>query len=92
LKVKESLLPLRSCDLVLKIEGGECLHLHTGADGAYCKSTDKAPDLTLPHLEAQRFLFGMRADDLLAPLPAEKQFALRNILPLPLTWATNDYV
>ena len=92
LKVKESLLPLPSCDLVLKIEGGECLHLHTGADGAYCKSTDKAPDLTLPHLEAQRFLFGMRADDLLAPLPAEKQFALRNILPLPLTWATNDYV
>ena len=92
LKVKESLVPLPACDLVLKIEDGECLHLHTGADGAYCKATSEAPDITLPHLEAQRFLFGMRADDLLASLPAEKQFALRNILPLPLTWATNDYV
>lgn len=91
LKVKETLCPLPECDLVLQIENGERLHLHTGAGGAYCKATEKAPDLTLPHLEAQCLLFGLCRDDLLCALPAEKQFALKAVLPLPLTWCTNDY-
>lgn len=92
LKVKETLSPLPDCDLTLQIEGGECLHLHTGEDGAYCEATSAAPDLVLPHLEAERLLFGMNAEDLLASLPNEKRFALKSILPLPLTWCTNDYV
>lgn len=92
LQLKESLTPLPDCDLVLQIEGGERLLLHTGADGAYCKATAAAPDLKLPHLEAERLLLGIYTDDLLAPLPRQKQLALRYILPLPLTWCTNDYV
>jgi hypothetical protein len=92
LKVKETLSPLPACDLVLQIEGGERLHLHTGADGAYCKETDEAPSLTLSHADAQRLLFGIYTEDLLAALPIEKQFALKAILPLPLTWCTNDFV
>ena len=92
LKVKETLSPLPACDLVLQIESGERLHLHTGEDGAYCKKTEEAPTLTLSHLDAQRLLFGIYAEDLLAALPVEKRFALKAILPLPLSWCTNDYV
>lgn len=92
LKVKELLSPLPACDLVLQIEGGERLHLHTGKDGAYCKKTDEAPSLTLSHADAQRLLFGIYTEDLLAALSTEKQFALKAILPLGLTWCTNDFV
>lgn len=92
LKLKETLCPLPECDFVLQVDGGETLHLHTGKDGAYCKRTAEAPDITLSHLEAQRLLLGMHAEPLLAILPAEKQIALRAILPLPLTWTTNDFV
>lgn len=92
LEVKKSLCPLPECDFILQIEGGEKLHLHAGKDGTYCKASTEAPDMTLSHLEAQRLLFGISADYLLASLPAEKQLALKAILPLPLTWATNDFV
>ena len=91
LKLKESLSPLPACDLVLQIEGGERLHLHTGADGAFCRETEEKADLSLSHIEGERFLFGIYREDLLSELEVEKQWALRNILPLPLTWCTNDF-
>lgn len=92
LLIKESLSPLPACDLILQIEGGERLHLHTGADGAYCRETEKAPMLTLSQLDSQRLLFGMHAQALLSALPNETRWALGCILPLPLTWCTNDFV
>lgn len=92
LQMAAELSPLPVFDFSLKIEGGETLLLHSGKDGCYCKKAEGECDLTLSHLEASRLLFGMNAKDLLVSLPDEKQIALRATLPLPFTWATNDFV
>ena len=92
LQMAAELSPLPLCDLSLKIEDGETLLLHSGKDGCYCKKAEGECDLTLSHLEATRLLFGMNNTDLLVSLPAEKQLALKAILPLPFAWATNDFV
>lgn len=92
LRMAAELSPLPFFDFCLKVEGGETLLLHSGEDGFYCKKTEKCPDLTLSHLEASRLLFGLNNRDLLVSLPADLQVALRAVLPLPLTWCTNDFV
>ena len=92
LSLQAERMPLPSFDLVLQIEGGERLHLHADESASFCKTTNEAPDLTLPQTEAERLLFGLYNEDLLSALPREKQIAMRAVFPLPLTWTTNDFV
>ena len=59
-------------------------------DGCYCgcERVDEPGDVSLSSSEAIRLLYSYTPTELIASIPAE----LRSALPLPLSWATLDYV
>lgn len=86
LKAKKTRLP--EFDFTLGIEHYGRIRLYSREGAVGCEKTDCEPALTVTATEAIRLLFSYTPTELIGELPAE----LRAALPLPLSWATLDYV
>ena len=88
IKLKNKLSPLPEGSFSLGIEGFGTVTVWVSGAEAGARRSDDLPDLTLPHLAAERFLFGPFSPDLIAPVSP----LLRTWLPLPLSWNLQDRV
>ena len=88
MKLKASLEPLPDFELTLGVEdyGSFTLYCRSGVAG--CEWSNRSGELLLDQRSASRLLFGPAPASLIADVPV----IARAWLPLPLTWATNDYV
>lgn len=90
LKFGNLLTPFMDGDVVIGIEG-EGNYLISVKDGMpFCAKTEKDADLTLPYLDAARFMFGPMPPHFVAELPKDKAGFIRSIFPLPLYWNNQD--
>ena len=87
IRVKAKTAELPECEFTLEIAdyGRICLYNRGGAAG--CEKTNIAPSIILGKNDAQRLLFGLTPPEAICDLP----WMARALLPLPLTWNTNDY-
>ena len=87
-KLKSTLEPLPDFELTLGIENYGNINLYCRSGVAGCEWSNRSGELLLDSRSAARLLFGPTPAHLIADVPV----IARAWLPLPLTWATNDYV
>lgn len=88
LKLKAKNTKMSTFDYKINIEDYGTIRLYNNSDGCGCERTCGDYDLSLTSSQVIRLLFSYTPTELIAPLPCE----LRSALPLPLSWATLDYV
>lgn len=88
MKLKASLSALPEGRMNLAIVGYGTLHI----EGDSCMLTDEAPDLTLDHLTATRFLFGPQTMEQYCDVPQKVRSYCSALLPLPLGWNGQERV
>ena len=86
LKAKKTVLP--SFDYKINIKDYGTIRLYSGDNGVGCEKVDADGDVSLTSSEAIRLLYSYVPTELIADIPIE----LKSALPLPLSWATLDYV
>ena len=80
--------PIIDGELTLGIEGYGNLEIFAHGSSVGARMRENAPEITLPRLDATRFLFGL-SPTLVAPTPSA--FAAC-ALPLPLYWNKLDCI
>ncbi len=86
LKAKKSV--LSTFDYKIHIKDYGTIRLYNNENGAGCEKVDDNGNVSLTGSEAIRLLYSYTPTELIADIPAE----LKSALPLPLSWATLDYV
>jgi hypothetical protein len=86
LKAKKTRLP--SFDYKIHIKDYGTIRLYNNENGAGCDRADCDGDISLTSSEAIRLLYSYTPTELIADIPYE----FKSALPLPLSWATLDYV
>lgn len=86
LKAKKTRLP--SFDYKIHIKDYGTIRLYNNENGAGCEKVDCDGDISLTDSEAMRLLYSYTPTELIADIPYE----FKSALPLPLSWATLDYV
>lgn len=90
MKFGNKLTPFMDGEAVIGVPG-EGNYLISVKDGeASCTKTEASADMTLPYLDAARFMFGPMPPHFVAKLPKEKAGFIRSIFPLPLYWNNQD--
>ena len=84
-KVKTVDIPEGEVAIEIADYGRICLYNRGGYAG--CEKTNIVPIVTLSKSDAQRLLFGPHSPEAVCDLP----WIAHTLLPLPLTWNTNDY-
>lgn len=88
LRLKNQTTALPKGEILLGVEHYGTLRLFVTETEAGCELTSRPAPVTLPPLEAARYLFGPTPPELLAPFdPLAKAW-----LPLPLSWSGQDRV
>ena len=88
MKLKASMESLPDFEFSLEIEDYGTITLYSRHGDAGCEWSNRGGDILLDRRSAARLLFGPMPSSLVADVP----LAARAWLPLPMTWATNDYV
>ncbi len=88
MKLKASYEALPDFELTVEIEDYGTVTLYCRDGVAGCERTNRSGELLLDSHAAARLLLGPMPGSLIADIP----LAARAWLPLPMTWATNDYV
>ena len=88
LKLKAKYTRLAYFDYKIGIKDYGTIRLYSGENGTGCEKVNEEGDIVLTSSEAIRLLYSYTPAELIADIPAE----LKAALPLPLSWATLDYV
>ncbi|MBP3370719.1 MAG: GNAT family N-acetyltransferase [Clostridia bacterium] len=88
LRLKAKKTKLSAFDYKIHIEDYGTIRLYNNENGAGCEKVDCDGDISLTSSETIRLLYSYTPTELIADLPCE----LKSALPLPLSWATLDYV
>ena len=86
LKAKKTKIP--HFDFKINIKDYGTLRFYSDITGVGCEKVDGCGDISLTDSEAIRLLYSYTPTELIADVPTEFKAAL----PLPLSWATLDYV
>jgi len=88
LRLKAKKVRLSTFDYKIHIKDYGTVRLYHNENGTGCEKVDCGGDVSLTSSEAIRLLYSYTPTELIADIPAE----LKSALPLPLSWATLDYV
>lgn len=88
LRLKAKKTKLAHFDYKINVKGYGTVRLYSNDSGVGCERADGGFDVSLTDSEVIRLLYSYTPSELIADLPAE----LKAALPLPLSWATLDYV
>lgn len=80
------------CDgeVIVGVEGEGNYRIFVSGEALGCEKTNLPADMTLPYLDAARFMFGPMPPHFVAELPKEKAGFIRSVFPLPLYWNNQD--
>lgn len=88
LRLKAKKTKLAYFDYKINIKDYGTIRLYSNEHGAGCEKVDVDGDISLSDSEVIRLLYSYTPTELIADIPSE----LKSALPLPLSWATLDYV
>ena len=90
MKFGNKLTPYCDGEVVVGVEGEGNYRIFVEGENFGFMKTEMPADMTLPYLDAARFMFGPMPPHFVAELPADKAGFIRSIFPLPLYWNNQD--
>ena len=90
MKVGNKLTPYFDGEVIIGVEGEGNYRIFAEGDHCGCEKTEAVADLTLPYLDAARFMFGPMPPHFVAQLPQDKAGFIRSVFPLPFYWNNQD--